>query len=217
MVRLLIVNCSDLCSVHRDIEVFSFTGFFVYGEARGLTCAKNGGIVMRWILITVLLVSVIAAALAWANYHESPLPADVEADRVVVDKAKRQLLLYSDGQLLKRYRVSLGRVPVGAKAREGDKKTPEGQYLIDFRKADSAYYRALHISYPSVADVEAARKMGVPPGNAIMIHGIRNGLGWAGRLHRFADWTAGCIAVTNQEMAELWRAIPDGTPIELKP
>lgn len=172
---------------------------------------------MRRTLVTVLMASAVAGTLVWANYHENPLPADVVADRVIVDKARRQLLLYADGQLLKGYRVSLGRVPVGAKEREGDKKTPEGQYLIDYRKADSAYFRALHISYPSAADVEAARKVGVPPGDAIMIHGLRNGLGWAGRLHRLADWTAGCVAVTNQEMAELWRAIPDGTPIELKP
>lgn len=172
---------------------------------------------MRRAIAIVLIASAVAGILVWANQHENPLPADVEADLVIVDKAKRQLLLYSDGQLLKSYRVSLGRVPVGAKDREGDKKTPEGRYLIDFRKADSAYYRALHISYPSAADVEAAKKLGVPPGDAIMIHGLRNGLGWAGRLHRLADWTAGCVAVTNQEMAELWRAIPDGTPIELKP
>lgn len=171
----------------------------------------------RRIIAAVLVASAVAGTLGWANFHENPLPAGVEADLVVVGKAKRQLLLYSDGHLLKSYRVSLGRVPVGAKEREGDKKTPEGEYLIDFRKADSAYFRALHISYPSAADVEAARKMGVPPGDAIMIHGVRNGLGWAGRLHRLADWTAGCIAVTNQEMAELWRAIPDGTPIDLKP
>lgn len=171
----------------------------------------------RSVIAIALVVSAVAVTLKWANHHKDLLPAGVEADLVVVDKAKRQLLLYSDGQLLKSYRVSLGRVPVGAKEREGDKKTPEGQYLIDFRKPDSAYFRALHVSYPSAADIEKAGKMGVPPGDAIMIHGIRNGFGWLGRLHRLADWTAGCIAVTDREMAELWRAIPDGTPIELKP
>ena len=171
----------------------------------------------RWLIIAALVASTIVGALAWANHHENPLPANVAADLVVVEKAKRQLLLYSQGQLLKSYTVSLGRVPVGAKEREGDKKTPEGRYLIDYRKADSAYFRALHISYPSVADTEAAKIKGVSPGSAIMIHGIRNGLGWVGRLHRLADWTLGCIAVTNHEMAELWRAVPDGTPIELRP
>lgn len=171
----------------------------------------------RSVIAIALVVLAVAVTLKWANHHKAPLPADVEADFVVVEKAKRQLLIYSHGQLLKRYRVSLGRVPVGAKEREGDKKTPEGRYVIDFRKADSAYFRALHISYPSAADTEKAQKMGVSPGDAIMIHGIRNGFGWIGRLHRLADWTAGCIAVTDREMAELWRAIPDGTPIELKP
>ncbi|WP_218184469.1 L,D-transpeptidase family protein [Pelistega indica] len=136
----------------------------------------------RWLIIAALVASTIVGALAWANHHENPLPANVAADLVVVEKAKRQLLLYSQGQLLKSYAVSLGRVPVGAKEREGDKKTPEGRYLIDYRKADSAYFRALHISYPSVADTEAAKIKGVSPGSAIMIHGIRNGLGWVGSV-----------------------------------
>src|SRR5690606_10668669 len=105
----------------------------------------------------------------------------------------------------------------GPKEREGDKKTPEGQYLIDFKKPDSAYFRALHISYPNAADTVRAESKGVSPGSAIMIHGIRNGFGWIGRLHRLADWTQGCIAVTNQEMAELYQAIPEGTAIELRP
>ncbi|MFC0666341.1 murein L,D-transpeptidase family protein [Azotobacter chroococcum] len=94
---------------------------------------------------------------------------------------------------------------------------PSKSYRIDYRKADSGYYRALHISYPNAADTEAARKKGLSAGGATMIHGQRNGFGWIGKLHRLADWTLGCIAVTDRDMAELWRAVPDGTPIELKP
>ena len=169
----------------------------------------------RTLLILVILA--IAGVLVWANRHENPLPPDLKADLVVVEKSKRQLLLYSQGSLLKTYAISLGQVPVGAKEKEGDKKTPEGQYLIDFRKHDSAYFRALHISYPNKADTEAAKSQGVSPGGAIMVHGMRNGLRWVGKLHRLTDWTMGCIAVTNQEMAELWQAVPDGTPIEIKP
>lgn len=120
-------------------------------------------------------------------------------------------------RLLKSYNVSLGRVPVGAKQKEGDKKTPEGRYVIDYRKPDSAYFRSLHISYPSPADTEAAQKAGLSAGGDIMIHGLRNGLGWIGKLHRLANWTLGCIAVTNQEIEELWRVVPDGTVIELRP
>lgn len=170
-----------------------------------------------WLFIASSIALVIAVILWWANRQENALPADVQADLVVVDKAKRQLSLYSSGLLLKSYRVSLGRVPVGAKEREGDKKTPEGRYLIDYHKADSAFHRALHISYPNAADVEAARRKSVTPGSAIMVHGLRNGFGWVGKLHRLVDWTHGCIAVTNHEIAELWRAVPDGTPIELRP
>ncbi len=172
---------------------------------------------MRWLFIPVAAVVLFGAVLVWANQHENPLPANARADLVVVEKSKRLLTLYTQGQPLKSYEISLGRVPVGAKEREGDKKTPEGRYLIDFRKADSGYFRALHISYPNPADVAAARKQGVSPGGAVMIHGLRNGFGWIGKLQRFADWTLGCVAVTNQEMAELWRTVPDGTPIDLRP
>nr|WP_298148109.1 L,D-transpeptidase family protein [uncultured Pseudomonas sp.] len=171
----------------------------------------------RWLIILAAAPALLAALLIWANHYENPLPMDARADLVVVEKSKRQLTLYAQGQALKSYAVSLGRAPVGAKEREGDRKTPEGRYRIDFRKADSAYFRALHISYPSAADTTLALEKGLSPGGAIMIHGQRNGFGWVGKLHRLRDWTLGCVALTNQEMAELWRAVPDGTPIELKP
>lgn len=171
----------------------------------------------RWLIILAAAPTLLAALLVWANHHENPLPMDARADLVVVEKSKRRLTLYAQGRPLKSYVVSLGRAPVGAKEREGDRKTPEGRYLIDFRKADSAYFRALHISYPSAADTKLALEKGLSPGGAIMIHGQRNGFGWVGKLHRLRDWTLGCVALTNQEMAELWRAVPDGTPIELKP
>lgn len=164
-----------------------------------------------------LLALSVAATLIWANHTVNPLPDGVRADRVVVEKSRRTLTLYAQGRPLKRYDIALGRSPLGPKRREGDGKTPEGRYRIDHRKADSGYYRALHVSYPSPADAAAARAAGVSAGGAIMIHGLRNGLGWVGRLHRVMDWTLGCIAVTNPQMDELWRAVPDGTPIEIRP
>ena len=112
--------------------------------------------------------------------------------------------------------MSLGREPVGPKKAEGDRRTPEGVYTIDTRIERSAFHRALHISYPNVADRAAAQSAGVSPGGAIMIHGIRNGLGWLGRAHRLIDWTSGCVAVTNPEIEELWRAVRDGTPVEIR-
>ncbi|MDD2319749.1 MAG: L,D-transpeptidase family protein, partial [Geobacteraceae bacterium] len=146
-----------------------------------------------------------------------PPPRGDTADNLLVEKSKRQLTLFANGKVLKVYRISLGKQPTGAKEREGDRKTPEGNYLIDYHKRDSNYHLALHISYPNEDDLERARREGVSPGSAIMIHGIRNGLGWLGELHQAWDWTGGCIAVTNEEMEELWQAVPDGTPIEIRP
>ncbi len=119
--------------------------------------------------------------------------------------------------VLKTYKVALGRNPIGPKRQEGDNKTPEGSYLIDKHDPKSLFHRSLHISYPSATDREQAFRRGVRPGGDIMIHVIKNGLGWIGPLHRLADWTAGCIAVTNQEIEEIYAVLPDGTPIDLQP
>jgi murein L,D-transpeptidase YafK len=206
-----------------------------------------------------LLAAVAVVGALWANAPISPLPSDAKADLLVVNKGGRQLLAYSHGQLLRSYRVSLGREPVGPKIRQGDGKTPEGDYVIDAHNPHSAFHRALHVSYPSAADVARARatgsrnglkevsleiretsrarapdspspgeytdvrtarpdgEHGYDPGGEIMVHGIHNGLGWIGRAHRFVDWTVGCIALTDPEIEELYRIVPDGTPIEIKP
>jgi murein L,D-transpeptidase YafK len=164
------------------------------------------------------LAVLLAAVLPWANRPDAPpLPTDARADQVVVDKTARTLSLLADGRVLKTYPVSLGGAPAGHKRREGDERTPEGRYVLDYRNPDSFAHLSLHVSYPDSADVARARAEGVPPGGMIMVHGIRNGLGWMGRLHRLVDWTDGCIAVTNGEMDEIWRAVPDGTPIEIRP
>lgn len=96
-------------------------------------------------------------------------------------------------------------------------RTPEGRYIIDYRKDDSAFHRALHIFSARRDQVTAARLRGEPPGGLIMIHGLPNGVGWLGRLHRVSDWTNGCVAVTNDEIEELWQVVPNGTPIEFGP
>jgi hypothetical protein len=138
-------------------------------------------------------------------------------DMVVVHKAARTLTLSARGRSVKVYKIALGRNPVGHKQQEGDGRTPEGRYVIDFRKRDSAFHRALHISYPNVDDRARARRRGVSPGGAIMIHGLKNGFGAVGAAHRLRDWTDGCIAVTNPEIEEIWRLVRDGTPIEIRP
>lgn len=140
-----------------------------------------------------------------------------QIDGIIVEKSARRLHLMSAGKAVRTYRIALGRNPVGHKLQEGDKKTPEGIYVVDGRNVNSSYHRSLHISYPSEADIQQARRSGVSPGGNIMIHGIRNGLGWLGPLHRVVDWTQGCIAVTNKEIEEIWALVPNGTAIELRP
>jgi murein L,D-transpeptidase YafK len=153
----------------------------------------------------------------WSLQPSKSLPVGATADLVVIHKAARRLDLYENGSLLKSYAVSLGRHPIGPKQRQGDGRTPEGQYRIDYRNPNSAFYRALHISYPNDADIAAARAHGADPGGLVMIHGMRNGLGWIGRLHLAVNWTNGCVAVTDREMDEIWRAVPDGAKVIIKP
>lgn len=151
------------------------------------------------------------------NRHTNPLQTDVVADSVVVNKQARTLLLFTNGTIVKSYSISLGGNPNGHKLMEGDQRTPEGKYVIDYRNDESVCYLSLHITYPDSAAVRRARSLNVSPGGFIMIHGLKNGWGWIGRLHLLSDWTDGCIAVTNREMDELWRAAPDGVPIVIRP
>lgn len=153
----------------------------------------------------------------YAHLPRMPLPPGTRADLIEVRKGERRLTLWRDGAVLRTYDIALGREPVGAKAREGDLRTPEGDYRINWRNPNSGYHLSLHISYPDAADRARAAAGGFSPGGAIMIHGLRNGLGWIGRLHRLRDWTAGCIALTNAELDELWRVVPDGTRIRIRP
>jgi len=144
-------------------------------------------------------------------------PKEQQADRILVEKSQRKLTLFRGGKELKHYFVALGGAPVGAKQRQGDQKTPEGKYVIDFRNPASQFHLSLHVSYPNAADRARARQAGVDPGGAIMIHGIGKEFGYLGALHRRHDWTLGCIAVTNEEVEEIWSLVPDGTPIEIRP
>jgi murein L,D-transpeptidase YafK len=146
------------------------------------------------------------------------LPAastDLTADRIVVNKSKREMLLQRDGRVIRRYRIGLGQSPVGPKQREGDGKTPEGSYTISGRNPASAYHLSLRISYPNAADIERARQAGVDPGGDIMIHGLPNAEPKSSKHSRMTDWTLGCIAVTDEEIEEIWRLIPEGTPIQI--
>jgi murein L,D-transpeptidase YafK len=171
------------------------------------------------ILLIVLLVACLVgvAVIAAAQFNFDPLPRDAIADRILVEKSARRLTLFQKGRALKIYSVALGHAPEGAKEYEGDQRTPEGIYSIDFHKRDSDYHLALHVSYPEQRDIDRAAVEGLSAGSDIMIHGLPNGRGWLGRFHRRNDWTAGCIAVTDFEIEEIYRAVPDGTLIELRP
>jgi len=143
--------------------------------------------------------------------------ADGRATSIVVEKRSRLLTLFHDDKVIKTFRVSLGRDPIGAKEREGDSRTPEGHYVIDSKNPRSHFHLALHISYPDAEDRAHAALRDVPPGSDIMIHGLPNGLGWLGRLHLLHDWTDGCIAVTDPEIGQIWALVDTGTPIQIRP
>jgi len=165
-------------------------------------------------LIALLILAVLAT---YYFYPKGKLPNDTQIDSIIVYKSKRQMSVYSNGQLLKNYKISLGRQPVGAKKFEGDKKTPEGVYFIDDKNPNSGYHKNLGISYPDKDDIENAMTFGKSAGGDIKIHGIKNRIGFIGKFHRWIDWTSGCIAVTNDEIDELFKAVKMEARIEIKP
>jgi murein L,D-transpeptidase YafK len=141
----------------------------------------------------------------------------IVADHIVIIKSARTMTLMDHDKVLKTYRVALGSSPVGAKQKQGDGKTPEGDYVIDSKNTHSQYYLSLHISYPNAQDRNRARKLGVNPGGDIMIHGLPPAYAYLGSKHTQWDWTWGCIAVTDEEIEEIWNLVPVGTRVEIRP
>jgi murein L,D-transpeptidase YafK len=142
---------------------------------------------------------------------------DGPVDRIIVEKSKRTMTLLKQDKEVRTYKIALGRDPVGPKVRMGDKKTPEGVYFVDYKVRNSIYHRALHLSYPNAEDRERARSMGVPPGGSIMIHGMKQDKLWMGDVQYLFNWTNGCIALTNDEIEEVWKLVSTWTPVEIKP
>ncbi len=138
------------------------------------------------------------------------------AEKVIVYKSKRQLHLIKSGNIIKIYQVALGDNPLGHKQKEGDERTPEGIYTLNWRNSKSAFYKSIHISYPKTSDCVSAKKTGVSPGGNIMIHGLPKKMGWLGSMHTLKDWTNGCIAVSNEEMDEIWALVKNDVVIEIK-
>jgi murein L,D-transpeptidase YafK len=139
------------------------------------------------------------------------------ADFVLVKKSKHKLYLMKSGKIIKSFHIALGGNPKGAKQKQGDEKTPEGRYILDYKNAHSHYYKSIHISYPNASDRKRAKKMGVSPGGDIMIHGQKNGWEWLSFLSQRFNWTKGCIAVSNKDMDIIWKLVKVGTPIEIRP
>jgi murein L,D-transpeptidase YafK len=139
------------------------------------------------------------------------------ADRVVVRKADRKLQLMKDGEAFRTFDIALGIAPFGHKEEEGDNRTPEGTYWLDLRNPRSDYFLSIRISYPDERDRSSARQKGVNPGGQIMIHGQPNRPTYSAAYYRQADWTNGCIAVSNSDMIDIWLMTPKRVPIEILP
>jgi murein L,D-transpeptidase YafK len=156
---------------------------------------------MRHIVLTLLFFSNIAVA---------------GVDLVKVDKSESKMFLLDGEVVIREYHVAFGANPKGHKQQEGDEKTPEGIYTLDYKKEDSTFYRAMHVSYPNKTDIENAKKNGVSPGGFIMVHGQRNWLGWFAWITQRFNWTNGCIALTNSEMDEFMELVNVGTKIQIE-
>jgi murein L,D-transpeptidase YafK len=160
--------------------------------------------VIKAVLAVVLIVGLTGCASKFRSYRGP------EVTRVIVLKQSRLLYLMHNDSVLKSYQIGLGFAPQGHKQVSGDGKTPEGEYTIDRRNPDSDYHLSIGIDYPNERDIEEARKLGKDPGGDIFIHGQGNGYTLLRR-----DWTWGCIAVTNDEIEEIYAMVRDGTPISI--
>lgn len=155
---------------------------------------------------------IIAIALLMAS-----MLAQAGVDRVLVKKSERRLYLMENGKAIESFEVSLGEHPQGQKYFEGDQRTPEGTYILDWRNPHSRFYKSIHISYPTAPEIRKAEAWGMDPGGDIMIHGLPNDAGKWAFAFKGLDWTDGCIAVSNQAMDVIWHKVPDGTPITIMP
>ncbi|MBX5146796.1 L,D-transpeptidase family protein [Rhizobium lentis] len=174
------------------------------------------------IILSLVAVSLFAYTKVMARIGAGSPPPDAppeqQADLIRVYKSERRMVLFRGNAPISTYQISLGwAADAGPKQREGDEKTPEGRYEIDWRNPKSVAHLSLHISYPNPKERREAEVSGFAPGGSIMIHGLPNGWGLLGEMHRLWDWTDGCIAVTNAEMRDIWARVPNHTPIDIMP
>lgn len=185
-------------------------------SVRMLSQRDSAGILRRRVSIGVIALLVAACAFAGDRLDSSSQKPE-KADSILILKKDHVMELLSGGKVIRTYKVALGQGGLAPKQREGDGRTPEGHYFIDAKYEHSAYHKALHVSYPNAEDRKRSARLGASPGGAIMIHGLPNGKGWVGGRHRLYDWTLGCIAVTDEEIDEVWNLVPAGTPVDIRP
>lgn len=169
---------------------------------------KNG-------LAHLLVFALLAAMVAGATARAAGKP---QVDSILIKKSARKLFLIHDGHILDDFTISLGGAPLGPKLREGDERTPEGNYVIDWKNPYSRYFLSLHVSYPNTDDLARARARGVmDPGGEIMIHGLPNGTTAPTHSFLVRDWTDGCIAVSNRAIQMIYALVQPGTPVTIEP
>jgi len=164
-----------------------------------------------------MILKFLGCYLLFVSLNTSGSAPTVQADRVVVVKSSHSMTLYRGGRVLHQYKVALGRGPKGPKDRQGDHKTPEGQYIVNSKNAHSRFHLALHLSYPNSNDRARANENHVNPGGDVEIHGLPSYLAFVGSLQNLIDWTDGCLAVSNPEIEEIWNLVPVGTKVEILP
>lgn len=168
-------------------------------------------------LLKCILAVILVSSLLLFTSQSSAVKDLPAINLILIEKSKRSMSIYHQDKLLKKYNIALGASPKGKKEKQGDCKTPEGEYFITSKNKSSRYHLSLTISYPNNQDKENARKLAVSPGDNILIHGIKSHYSWLGRWHTLVDWTLGCVAVTNAEIEEIYSATPIGTKVEIKP
>jgi len=166
-----------------------------------------------WFVISITLLS----TTIYYFYTDKEIQKDIKIDKIVVYKSQRALLAYSDGILIKTFKISIGKNSIGKKEIKDDYKTPEGKYFISTKGPHPLYHKYLYVSYPNKSDIQNAKALNKNPGGQILIHGIDKKYAFAGKFHRFRDWTKGCMALTNNEIDDLYNAVNVNTPIEIYP
>lgn len=170
-----------------------------------------------WIAVLICGAGIGVVLGLWAGLLLAQRQTTAEkVDSILILKKAHLMELLAGGNVIRTYKVALGRGGLAPKEREGDGRTPEGHYVIK-AKYVSKYHKALRISYPNAEDRKRTARLGVSPGGSILIHGLPNGQGWVGAAHRLYDWTLGCIAVTDEEIDEIYKLVPLGTPVEIRP